>query len=132
VPVRIALVDLQERVERVLPFPGRIYRPCSPLVNACAARAPRSTPTARGTSAFAYGLRKSAEDRGLGRPSPAQKYLPFASPRTGKNRPPAADTRRPRDWRCVLVGWLIVIIIVIPILAIIGLVSIVRGIGRRV
>jgi hypothetical protein len=46
--------------------------------------------------------------------------------------PPAADRRWPRDWRCVLLGWLLVIIIVIPILAIIGLVSIVRGIGRRV
>jgi hypothetical protein len=46
--------------------------------------------------------------------------------------PPATDRRWPRDWRCVLLGWLLVIIIVIPILAIIGLVSIVRGIGRRV
>jgi hypothetical protein len=45
---------------------------------------------------------------------------------------PAAGGRWPWDWRCVLVGWLILIIVVIPILAIIGLVSIVRGIGRRV
>jgi hypothetical protein len=43
-----------------------------------------------------------------------------------------AGERWPWDWRCVLVGWLILIIVVIPILAIIGLVSIVRGIGRRV
>jgi hypothetical protein len=49
-----------------------------------------------------------------------------------KNLAPAADSRRPRDRRCVLVGWLIIIIIVIPILAIIGLFSIIRGIGRRV
>jgi len=40
---------------------------------------------------------------------------------------PVADPRRPRDRRCVLVGWLLIVIIVILVLAVIGFLSLIRG-----
>jgi hypothetical protein len=46
---------------------------------------------------------------------------------TGKHASPAAEERWPRDWRCVLVGWVLIVIIVILVLAVIGAISLVRG-----
>jgi hypothetical protein len=47
---------------------------------------------------------------------------------SGIESAPPPIGRRPSDRRCVFLGWLIVIIIV---LAVIGAVTLVRGVGRR-
>jgi hypothetical protein len=70
---------------------------------------------------------------GLAPGSASRRLLPrFSAPSAGTSRITVADSRRPRDRRCALLGWLLIIIIVVPILAVIGLFSIIRGIGRKV